>query len=242
MVLPQRFDTMPPLPPSPYRLILLLLLFGGGSIGAQPPVCRSLDQLDQVIRHDPSMALVELRSVAPTLQVELRYAGKNNFVGKRMYPAKTRSTFLRRDPAQALGRVQEELRGQGLGLKIWDAYRPYSVSVAFWKLIGDERYVANPARGSGHNRGIAIDLTLVKWESSEELDMGTGFDHFSDTAHHSFRQLPDEVLQNRMKLRAVMEKNGFRSYEEEWWHYSWPMPTRFDLLDIPFSKLKKRFN
>jgi D-alanyl-D-alanine dipeptidase len=175
----------------------------------------------------------------PSLKYELRYAGTDNFVGRPMYPRNTQITFLRKSPASALKRIEEELNQQGLGLKIWDAYRPYSVTVAFWELIGDERYVANPAKGSGHNRGIAIDLTIVDKKSGQEWDMGTGFDHFSDTAHHSFQSLPKAVLQNRALLRNLMEKNGFKAYEEEWWHYSWPDPIRFEILDIPFSKLKK---
>lgn len=183
--------------------------------------------------------MIELKTICKDLVYDLRYAGKDNFVGRRMYPAKTRTTYLRRDPAMALRNVQAELQEKGLSLKIWDAYRPYSVTVAFWELIGDERYVANPAKGSGHNRGIAVDLTIIRSNNRKELDMGTGFDHFSDTAHHSFTALPETVLQNRTLLRSIMEKHGFKTYEEEWWHYSWPQPTKYEILDIPFMKLKR---
>jgi D-alanyl-D-alanine dipeptidase len=225
------------------RSILLGLLIFGGEPGIRaqsyPPVCRNLAELQRAVQQDETQRMVELRSNCPTLLYELRYAGTNNFIRKNLYPARTRHTYLRQQPAQALKKVQEELQQMGLGLKIWDAYRPYQVTVAFWELIGDERYVANPAKGSGHNRGIAVDLTLVQASSGTELDMGTGFDHFSDTAHHSFRSLPPKVLENRTLLRNTMEKHGFKFYEEEWWHYSWPEPARYELLDIPFNRLKR---
>src|SRR5690606_37409302 len=126
----------------------------------------------------------------------------NNFMKKRMYPANTRHTFLRAPAAWALARVQQELSIQGYSLKIFDAYRPYSVTVAFWEPIKDERYVANPAKGSGHNRGLAVDLTIVETSTGKELDMGTGFDNFTDTAHHAFtKNLSPEVQKARALLK-----------------------------------------
>jgi D-alanyl-D-alanine dipeptidase len=227
--------------PRPQLLALVFLLAQSAptETNAQVAVCRSRDSLERSIEQNAENRLVELKTRIPSLEYELRYASSNNFVGKPMYPTRTRVTFLRKPAAEALQKVQQELNSQGLGLKIWDAYRPYSVTVAFWELIRDERYVANPAKGSGHNRGIAIDLTLIEIASGKEIDMGTGFDHFSDTAHHSFNQLPIPVSSNRNLLRTTMEKHGFKYYEEEWWHYSWPDPSRFEVLDIPFEKLKR---
>jgi D-alanyl-D-alanine dipeptidase len=220
---------------------LLFLSFNlpAGELRSQPTVIRSLDSLRGMAQQNPEQNLLELKNLCPTLRYELRYAGKNNFVGKNMYPIRTRTTYLRQAPATALCRVQEELLKRSTGLKIWDAYRPYAVTVAFWEMIGDERYVANPAKGSGHNRGVAVDLTLVDLNTGKELPMGTGFDHFSDTAHHSFKNLPENILDNRQLLRGLMEKHGFKAYEEEWWHYSWPDPAKYDVLDIPFPKLNK---
>ena len=106
-----------------------------------------------------------------------------------------------------------------------------------WELIGDERYVANPAKGSGHNRGLAVDLTLIK--DGKEVNMGTGFDHFTDTAHHSFKALPADVIKHRQLLRSTMEKHGFRALETEWWHYSWPNEKNYQVLDLSFRKLRK---
>jgi zinc D-Ala-D-Ala dipeptidase len=103
----------------------------------------------------------------------------------------------------------------------------------------DDRYVADPKKGSGHNRGIAVDLTIVNLQTAEELPMGTGYDNFSDTAHHTFTSLPEKILQNRNLLKALMEKYGFKLFETEWWHYSLPDPKNFEILDIPFKKLGK---
>jgi D-alanyl-D-alanine dipeptidase len=110
-----------------------------------------------------------------------------------------------------------------------------------WELIKDDRYVADPKKGSGHNRGIAVDLTLINKLSGEELNMGTGFDNFSDTAHADFENLPGEVLQNRRLLKSIMEKYGFKELETEWWHFSWNN-SDFELLDIAGEKLKKKTN
>jgi len=156
-----------------------------------------------------------------------------------MYKKGLRYTFLRLPAARALLAVQSELNAKGLGLKIYDAYRPYSVTVAFWDLIHDERYVANPAKGSGHNRGIATDLTIVNLKTGYELDMGTGFDNFTDSAHHSFKQFPDSVLANRELLKSTMEKYGFHLFETEWWHYFWGGAEAFPVLDLDFHVLYK---
>lgn len=207
---------------------------------SQPPVCKSTRELTAKSNADSSQEMLELNKICPAIQIDLRYAISNNFVGRRMYPKGTDYTFLRREPARAICNVHRDLAEKGLGLKIWDAYRPYSVTKAFWDLIGDERYVANPAKGSGHNRGVSVDLTIIRLDTGEELPMGTDFDHFSDSAHQDFTALPGPALENRKMLRTLMEKHGFLAYKEEWWHYSWPSPERYPLLDISFQRLRKR--
>jgi zinc D-Ala-D-Ala dipeptidase len=203
------------------------------------PVLDNVAGYQQTVGHDSAKKMVELRSVAPGIVYDLRYSGSNNFMKKRMYPNNLRHTFLRVPAAQALARVHRELRMQGYGLKIFDAYRPYSVTVAFWEPIKDERYVANPAKGSGHNRGLAVDLTIIRRKGGKELNMGTGFDNFTDTAHHAFtKNLPAEVQRARTLLKETMEKHGFTAMETEWWHYYWPNDRNYEVLDIPFDKLK----
>lgn len=193
----------------------------------------------QTLTLDSNKKMVELKQLMPTLIFELHYATKDNFVKQSLYPVRTDFTFLRLPAAKALQKVQNELNEKGYGLKIFDAYRPYSVTVKFWELIKDERYVANPAKGSGHNRGLAVDLTIVDLKTGVELDMGTGFDNFTDTAHHTFSQLSATVLQNRKLLKELMLKHGFNLLETEWWHYYWPNDKSYEVLDLDFKKLKK---
>jgi D-alanyl-D-alanine dipeptidase len=141
--------------------------------------------------------------------------------------------------ARALARVQQELNEKNLSLKIWDVYRPYNVTEKMWEMIKDERYVADPKKGSGHNRGIAVDLTIIDRPTGKELDMGTGFDNFTDTTHQDLKNLSPGILDNRALLKTVMEKNGFVALETEWWHFFWNSPD-FELLDIDPKKFKKK--
>lgn len=193
----------------------------------------------QTLTLDSNKKMVELKQLMPALIYEFHYATSDNFVKRPLYSVNTDFTFLRSPAANAVQKVQTELNEKGFGLKIFDAYRPYSVTIKFWELIKDERYVANPSKGSGHNRGLAVDLTIVDLKTGVELDMGTDFDNFTDTAHHSFTQLSPAVLQNRKLLKEVMLKHGFNSLETEWWHYYWPNDRNYEVLDLDFKKLKK---
>jgi len=205
----------------------------------RPSVTQKLQVYKWQVKDDPNREMVELKSVALNIIYDLRYATINNFMHRLMYPENTDVTFLRRPVADSLVKVLIELGKKGIGIKIFDAYRPYSVTVKFWELIHDERYVANPARGSGHNRGTAVDLTLIWLKDSTELDMGTGFDNFTDSAHHSFTGLPPIIMANRTLLKSTMEKYGFKAFATEWWHYYISNQSQYEVLDIPFRKLKK---
>ncbi len=205
----------------------------------RPPVTEKWEKYLEQVKLDSNKRMIELQRFIPGLVYDLRYATTDNFMKRKMYPGDTKNTFLRWPAALALLHVQLDLHKRGLGLKIFDAYRPYSVTVKFWELVKDERYVANPSKGSGHNRGIAVDLTVINSITGEELDMGTGFDNFSDTAHHSFQKLSSGIIANRKLLRTVMEKYGFKAFEQEWWHYFLPDGNRYEILDIEFKKLKK---
>lgn len=203
----------------------------------KPPMLDSYREYRQSVSKTPQKQMVELKTVVPDLVYDLKYATANNFMHRRMYPLGTSETFMRKDAALALLNVQNDLNAKGFGLKIFDAYRPWNVSKRFWELVPDERYVANPARGSNHNRGTAVDLTIINLKAGKELNMGTGFDNFSDSAHHDFTNLPEQVLLNRELLKTVMEKNGFTLYNEEWWHYTFKSDIKFEVLDIPLKKL-----
>lgn len=202
------------------------------------PIIKEVRTYTTTVLGDSSKKMVELKTLIRGIEYELKYATRDNFMKTRMYPARTHQTFLRLPAAKALANVQASLNARGLGLKIWDAYRPYSVTEKFWEMVKDERYVANPAKASGHNRGIAVDLTIIELATGKELDMGTGFDNFTDTAHHTFTNLSPQVLQNRKLLKETMESNGFVAFASEWWHYSLPDAQRYEPLDIPFKKLR----
>ena len=205
----------------------------------RPPVTDKLNVYREQVKKDSANRMTELKTLIPGIKYDLRYATTNNFMHRLMYPENTTITFMRLPAAEALKKVQKELNENGLGLKIFDAYRPYSVTVKFWELVHDERYVANPSKGSGHNRGIAVDLTIINLKTGKELNMGTGFDNFTDSAHQTFTKLPEEILQNRVLLRTTMEKYGFKAFDTEWWHFFLNNGNRFEILDIDFKKLNK---
>ncbi len=188
---------------------------------------------------DSLQRMINLQQLIPGIVLDLRYAGSNNFMKRSMYPPKTNYTFLRLPAARALAMVQQELNSQGYGLKILDAYRPYSVTEQFWELVHDDRYVADPKKASGHNRGIAVDLTIIDLKTKRELVMPTGFDNFTDSAHHDFMDLPEEAIKNRKYLKEIMEKHGFVALPTEWWHYSLPDPEKYTVLDLSFKELKE---
>lgn len=206
-----------------------------------PVVISNITVFSNSVKHDPKKRLVLLKEYVNMLVTDFKYATSNNFTHHILY--NNPQAYVRLPVAILLKKVQEELIAKGLGLKVFDAYRPYSVTKEMWKVIPDERYAANPAKGSGHNRGAAVDVTLVKISTGEELPMPTGFDDFSEKAHHTYMNLPEEVLQNRALLKTIMEKHGFISLSTEWWHYSLSnAATDFELLDLSFNELKKLEN
>ena len=201
-------------------------------------VINNVETYKRTIETKPGKAMVSVADKIPTVILDLKYAGTDNFMHMKLYP-ELKTTFLRLDACNALSAVQAALRSKQLSIKIWDAYRPYTVTEQMWEPVKDDRYAADPKFGSGHNRGIAVDLTIVDLVTGKELDMGTGFDNFSDTAHQDFKNLPENILQNRSLLRSLMEKNGFRGLETEWWHFYLPDTKNYELLDLGFEALDK---
>ena len=201
-------------------------------------VVNKLKLLQNEITVDSNKRMVDVLREIPSVVLDLRYAGINNFMHIKLYPT-LHTTYLRLPAASALKKVVTDLKAKGLTIKIFDAYRPYSVTEQMWEKVKDSRYAADPAKGSGHNRGIAVDVTIVDLRTKKEITMPTGFDNFSDTAHQDFLQLPKEVLQNRLLLKTTMEKYRFVPLETEWWHFSLPDPDHYELLDLSFDDLKK---
>ena len=187
----------------------------------------------------------DVLAVEPSLRVELRYATADNFMHRAVYPANARC-YLRAPVAAKLQAVQRELQAQGLGLKLYDCYRPLSVQKLLWQVVPDERYVARPEKGSRHNRGAAVDLTLVDREG-RELPMPTAFDAFDERAHRDYDKLPPEILKNRALLESAMGKRGFVPLPTEWWHFDdadfrdYPLAdVGFEVLNPADARIKKR--
>jgi D-alanyl-D-alanine dipeptidase len=175
----------------------------------------------------PEISLVDLTKISPRIQLDIRYATANNFLGKALY--KKPMCYLRKNVAMALSEVQKEAETFELCLKIFDGYRPLSVQQEMWNAIRDDRYIGNPYIGKGrHTRGTAVDLTLID-QNGKELEMPSEFDEFTERAHSLFSNTSPLAIKNRAFLQFLMEKHGFSRLISEWWH--------FDFLDCANDEL-----
>ena len=161
---------------------------------------------------------VLLRSLSNDFVFDMKYATPDNFLKQAVYDCG--ECYLRKSTAKAMVKANEEFKSLGYRIKLFDCYRPLSVQKKMWKILPGTHYVANPAKGSKHNRGAAVDLTLVDAQG-KELDMGTPFDFFGKKAHHTCTTLPKKVLENRKLLKGVLNKYNFKSIFSEWWHYEY---------------------
>lgn len=194
----------------------------------------SFSQFEVACEKSEPIELVELKEVIPDVVLDIRYATKNNFVGEVLYPSSR--CFLAKDAAFALKKVQEDLKKQGYRLKVFDGYRPLSVQKRMWEVLPDSRYVANPATGSRHNKGYAVDVSLVDINGNDVL-MPTEFDDFSEKARSDYMDLSEEVIKNRQILKEAMEKYGFNQLSSEWWHFDYKGWENKPNLDIPIDSL-----
>jgi zinc D-Ala-D-Ala dipeptidase len=224
------------------RYILIILLLSFFSCTSAPEtnpyglkIVQSISEYKQSVADNPEYELIDLEKYIPGIVVDMRYATTNNFTGEVVYdyPA----ALLRKPVADALKKAQAEFANMGLGLKVFDAYRPYTATVKFYELIGDTNFVAAPWHGSRHNRGAAVDVTLIILETGEELPMPTAFDEFTDKASPAYMDLPQDVLQNRANLLRIMAGHGFSVYPAEWWHFDFEGWERFPLMDIRIGNL-----
>ncbi|WP_314238323.1 M15 family metallopeptidase [Capnocytophaga leadbetteri] len=161
---------------------------------------------------------VRLKDLSPDFVYELKYATPDNFLKQAVYDCG--ECYLRKSTAEALVKANEAFKQLGYRIKLFDCYRPLSVQKKMWKILPGTHYVANPAKGSKHNRGAAVDLTLVDAQG-KELNMGTPFDFFGKEAHHTYTEHSKEVLENRKLLKETLNKYNFKSIYSEWWHYEY---------------------
>jgi zinc D-Ala-D-Ala dipeptidase len=198
-------------------------------------VVPDLGTYQRLVHSDPDKQLVDLQAFIPSIALDVRYATSNNFMQRQLYPVAR--VFLRRPAALALRDVQTELAGAHLGLKVFDGYRPYRITEAMWEPIKNPDFVADPSKGSRHNRGAAVDLTLIDLRTGSELPMPTPYDDFTARAHQDFTDLTADVVANRARLRDIMVRHGFDPLPSEWWHYDYRGWERFELMNVDLTDL-----
>jgi zinc D-Ala-D-Ala dipeptidase len=174
--------------------------------------------------------IIDMSEVVPGLRTDVRYATEDNFTKQKLYNVSKAYGAL--TMANSLKLVQDSLRKIGLGMKIYDAYRPRTVQFLMWEIYPDPNFVADPTSGSKHNRGSAVDLTLIDLKTGKELAMPTPYDDFTTKAGHNYNDLPDSVKTNRTILRTTMEKCGFDMLSSEWWHYDNRAAKSYPLKDF----------
>lgn len=181
--------------------------------------------------------LVELVEVDPRLRLDIRYAREDNFLGFPVY--KEARAFLVGPAARALKEAHGDLLAQGYGLIVFDGYRPWSVTKIMWDVTPPEkrRYVADPSKGSRHNRGCAVDLTLCDPETGRPLEMPTGYDDFTEQAHADAPVESEAARRHREILISAMERHGFKVYPYEWWHFDYQGWEEYPIMDTPFQEI-----
>ena len=183
--------------------------------------------------------LVELIKLDPTIKLDIRYAATNNFLGTPVYTQAR--AFLQRPAAEALLRAHRELKAHGYGLIIHDSYRPWYVTKIFWDATPDDKklFVANPATGSNHNRGCAVDLSLYDLKTGKEVKMPSGYDEMTDRAYADYPGGTASERARRRLLREAMERNGFKVNRTEWWHFDYKEWKKYPILNVKFEDLEQ---
>lgn len=211
-------------------LLFCFILFSGAFAWGQPPKEENKREAD----------LVELVKLSKSIKLDIRYATDKNFVGRQVYPEAR--AFLQRPAAEAVVRVHKKLKEQGLGLVIFDGYRPWTITKLFWEVTPEEKrkYVANPETGSKHNRGCAVDLSIYDRKTGRLIDMPSGFDEFTERASPNYTGGTEIERANRDLLRRMMEAEGFTVNANEWWHFDYKNWQDYTIYDIPFSAIGKK--
>jgi D-alanyl-D-alanine dipeptidase len=222
------------------RAICFLLLLSSFSAFSQNKYglkATTYQEYLKTVKADPKKELINLETFVPGLVLDIRYATTNNFTGEKIY--NLARAYARKPVAESLKKVQEELKKKGLGIKIFDGYRPYKATVKFYEVYHDTTYVASPYRGSRHNRGCALDLTVIDLKTGQELKMPTGYDSFQKEAWPRSPVKDPVIKANRALLIDVMERHGFKVNSSEWWHYDFVGYKNYEVLDIDFEELEK---
>jgi zinc D-Ala-D-Ala dipeptidase len=217
-------------------LLCALLLLSTHAVGRQAQAPAGPPREEGTFR-EPD--LVELKKLDKSFKLDVRYATANNFAGRAVY--KEARAFLQRPAAEALVRVSRALRAKGYGLSVFDGYRPWSVTKLFWEITPADKkqFVADPARGSRHNRGCAVDLTLYDLKTGRQVSMPGEYDEMSERSHIDYAGGTPEQRRLRDLLRAAMEAEGFNPYAPEWWHYDFRDWRQYPILDLSFDEVRR---
>ncbi|MFZ9503030.1 MAG: M15 family metallopeptidase [Cyclobacteriaceae bacterium] len=205
------------------------------------PVVKGSEVYVQMVGADPENELLDMRQLLPDAQFDVTYAGTNNFLKRKIYP--TPDLFMRAPAARALVRASEIVKEKGFGLLLFDGYRPYSVTELFYEEIGDTTFVADPRKGSKHNRGMAIDLSLYDLKTGKQVLMPTAYDEASPKAYQDYAEGDPLALKNRAILREAMEQVGFSIFKYEWWHYDyqgWENCPTYDIWHLEIQKINSQ--
>ncbi len=218
--------------------VLTLVAQPKNKYGYPLSIVSDLDIYHNSVAADSNNTLIEIKSRIPNIVLDIRYATTNNFLKKVFY--KQAKAFARLPVVNALAKAQEELNKQSIGIKIYDGYRPYAITVQFYESFPDSLYVASPWSGSRHNRGCALDMTLVNLKTGKELKMPTPYDSAIEASWADAPIKKKRVLKNRELMKSVMAKYGFTVEPSEWWHYNYNGWADYPLMDIPFEVLQKQ--
>ncbi|WP_244183836.1 MULTISPECIES: M15 family metallopeptidase [Acetobacter] len=182
--------------------------------------------------------MVDLAHLSPLFKFDVRYATDRNFLGTPVYSSS--HAFLEKPAADALLRVAEFLKTKGYGLLIFDAYRPWYITKVFWDAtpVDKHQFVADPATGSRHNRGCAVDLTLYDLKTGQQVPMPSGFDEMTPRAYSDYTDAPEEQKTARALLKDAMQHEGFEQLPEEWWHFDYKDWSLYPVQNIPFEEIK----
>lgn len=220
------------------ELLVILIMMSLSSIAQNKYGLKAttLPEYKQSLKTSPEKELINLETFIPDIKLEIRYATTNNFTGEKIY--NLARAYARKPVAEALKKAQAEFKKQGVGIKIFDAYRPYKATVKFYEVYHDTTYVASPYRGSRHNRGCAIDMTIVDLKTGKEIEMPTEFDSFKKEAWPTTPVKDHVIKKNRDLIISVMEKNGFKVNASEWWHFDFVGWKKYEVMDIDYEELE----
>ena len=184
--------------------------------------------------------LIEIKKLSKSIKLDIKYATADNFVGRAVYPEAR--AFLQRPAAEALIRVHNLLKKQKMGIVIYDAYRPWAITKLFWEVVREDQkqFVADPAKGSKHNRGCAVDISIYDRRTGKTIPMPSAYDEFTERASPDYKGGTDEERANRDMLRKLMEAEGFTVNSSEWWHFDYNIWQQYAIYDISFTEIGKK--